>query len=281
MTPVTFSFDLEDHRANRGSAGRHADMTVRVLDFLDTVHVRGTFFVLGEVAAEHPDLVRRISDTGHEIAFHSFDHRPLTEETPDRFRELTLKGKALLEDLTGSQVIGFRAPTFSLVRSSLWVVDLLQEMEFLYSSSVLPASNPLYGFPGAPQTPFKWPNGLIELPVPVARLGRLSVPYLGGIYLRYLPKGVIRMLRRVDAKELGDNQVPWTYSHPYDFDGGERFGRVRDASLITSVLLWMNRDDRFRKLGEVLQPEAGPCFREMVQAGRFAGCPTFDAFQDA
>ena len=142
-------------------------MTREVLDFLDAREVRGTFFVVGETAEAHPELVREVAARGHEVGLHGWRHQPLTELTADAFRADAQRGKDLLEELTGAPVLGFRAPTFSLVPESRWAVDVLADTGFTYSSSVLPARSPLFGDPTLPTTPFRWPNGLVELPCPV------------------------------------------------------------------------------------------------------------------
>ncbi len=270
--PLTFSLDLEDHRADRTAPPRYPEMTRRVLDFLDEIGVTGTVFVVGEVAEAEPGLIREVARRGHEVAFHSYLHRPLTEETAARFETETQAGKALLEDLTGQAVVGFRAPVFSLTRESAWAVDTLMALGFAYSSSVLPAPHPLYGFPDAPAQPFRWPCGLLELPVPLARLGAWRLPYLGGIYLRYLPAGTVARLRARADK----GQVPWTYCHPYDFDADEPFGLIRQTPLWASVLLWLNRRNSFRKLGSLLAEDHAPPFAARIAAGAFDHCPTVD-----
>jgi len=270
-TPLTFSLDLEDHRADRTEPGRYPQVTRQILDFLDEAGVRGTVFTVGEVAEEEPDLVREVARHGHEIAFHSYHHRPLTQETRERFAAETRVGKAMLEDLTGRAVSGFRAPVFSLTNASLWAVDVLHELGFAYSSSVLPARHPLYGLPGAPDTPFRWANGLIEIPVPVARIGPWTLPYLGGIYLRYLPQGIIaRLTDRSPGKAL------WTYCHPYDFDTEEPFARLRDTPLWASILLWLHRRGSFAKMRALLQQGVAPPFAEQIAAGKFAHVPMFE-----
>jgi len=272
VTPITFSLDLEDHRADKSGPKRYPENTRKVLAFLSKRDVRGTFFVVGEVAEAEPRLIREISERGHEIAFHSHSHRPLTKSNAQEFRADAEKGRALLEDMIGKPVEGYRAPVFSLTPESRWAVDVLGELGFKYSSSVLGAANPLHGFPGVPATPFKWPNGLLEIPVPLGGIGPLKLPYLGGIYLRYLPRPVVRHLR--SKAPLG--HVPWTYCHPYDFDPNEPFGLIDGAPLWASVLLWMNRRGSFDKLEAILADGAAPPFIEQVEQGQYAGAPTHD-----
>src|SRR5262249_30199545 len=146
-------------------------------------------------------------------------HVPLPRLEPATFRAETARGRALLEDLTGAPVTGFRAPTFSLVPETRWAVDELTEMGFAYSSSVLPARSPLHAWPGQPRHPFRWPGGLVELPCPVAVVGPLANPYLGGVYFRVLPWTAVRL----GLARSHPDEVLWLYCHPYDFDPDEPF----------------------------------------------------------
>jgi len=271
--PLVFTLDLEDHRASAAQPLRYPDVTRRVLDFLAARAVRGTLFVEGRVARARPGLVRDAAAAGHEIACHSLDHTPLTQQSPAQFRGATARCKALLEDVCGRTVIGYRAPVFSLTARTAWAPRVLRELGFAYSSSVLPARNPLHGWPGAPRHPFRWPCGLIELPVPVVRIGPLSLPFLGGIYLRYLPVALSLRLLRSGAR----GPAPWIYCHPYDFDPHEPWGRIRDASWATSALLWVNRRRTFAKL-EALLRRTGPHrpFTHLLDAGAFAHLPVFE-----
>jgi len=258
---VTFTLDVEDHRPSAAAVERYPALTREVLDFLDARAVRGTFFVVGETAEAHPELVREIAARGHEIALHGWRHQPLTELTPDAFRADVARGRTLLEDLSGAPVVGFRAPTFSLVPESRWALDVLRDVGFTYSSSVLPARSPLFGDPTLPTTPFRWPNGLVELPCPVVRAGGLGVPYLGGVYLRAFPGGASSLARR----SVGRGQLLWIYCHPYDFDPDEEFWVVPDAGRLGSRLLWYNRHRTFAKVEAMLRGRAGPPLVERLR----------------
>lgn len=266
VAPLTFTLDLEDHRPDESFPLRYPTVMREVLEFLAARNVTGTIFVVGEVAQAAPELVREVAAHGHEIGLHSWRHVPITELDPETFRAETAKGRAVLEDLTGQQVEGYRAPTFSLVPASLWAVDVLAELGFTYSSSVLPAPNPLFGFPGAPRQPFLWPNGVAELPAPLAGLGRFTVPYLGGTYFRMIPWVAISAARRVfDA-----GRVPWTYIHPYDFDTEEPYWPVPDAGRL-APLLWVNRKRMFAKLDRLLARGVGAPLRERLDEARRGG----------
>ena len=150
---ITFTLDLEDHRPDEQAELRYPSVTRSILEHLAARDITGTFFVVGVVAEAEPDLVRDIAAAGHEVALHGWRHIPLVDHTPDSMRDDITRGKAFLEDLTGGPVVGYRAPTFSLVESTTWATDVLHDAGFTYSSSVLPTHNPLYGFPGAPGKP--------------------------------------------------------------------------------------------------------------------------------
>jgi polysaccharide deacetylase family protein (PEP-CTERM system associated) len=257
---VTFTLDLEDHRPSTDAPERYPALTREVLDFLDARAVRGTFFVVGECAEAHPELVREVAARGHEVGLHGWRHQPLTELTADAFRVDVQRGKDLLQDLTGTPVLGFRAPTFSLVPESRWAVDVLAETGFTYSSSVLPARSPLFGDPTLPTTPFRWRNGLVELPCPAVRAGGVGLPYLGGVYLRAIPGAASTAVRR----SVGRGQLLWIYCHPYDFDPDEEFWVVPDAGRWGSRLLWYNRRRAFAKVESVLRGRAGPPLAERL-----------------
>lgn len=266
---LTFTLDLEDHRDRRDAPARYPAITRELLPWLAELGVRGTFFVVGEVAAAAPALICEVAAAGHEVALHSYDHKPLTMITPARFRDDTLRGRALLEDLTGQPISGYRAPVFSLTPASRWAVAILAELGFSYSSSVLAAPHPLYGYAGLPSAPFQWPEGLLELPAPLARLGPWRLPYLGGFYLRYLPLPLIQWLRARAPRD----ELPWTYCHPYDFDVDEAFTPMRDAALWVSLLLWCRRRGTRLKLARLLADGCAPPFATQIARGDFAQVP--------
>ncbi len=276
---ITFTLDLEDHRKNNNDKKRYPKITHEILSLLESLEIKGTFFVVGKIVKESPELIKAIADNGHELAFHSYAHKQLQYETCEGFKEETSYGKSLLEDVTGQEVIGFRAPVFSLIETTLWVTDVLKELGFLYSSSVMPAKNPLNGFCNAPDIPFVWPNGLIEIPVPVSKLGPITIPYLGGVYLRYLPRFLVKqMIEKSGSKHL------WTYCHPYDFDHTEPFTRIEGASLLTSVILWFNRKHMQQKLEYLLTLKKGSneplTFSEQFYQGWFDQVPEFNFSKD-
>jgi len=226
--------------------------------------------VVGEVGEAHPDLVRDIASGGHELALHGWRHVVLTELDAGALAEDLRRGKAFLEDVGQTEVVGFRAPTFSLVAGTVWATDVLLEAGYTYSSSVLPARSPLYGFPGAPRDPFLWPCGLAELPVPTVGVGPWQLPYLGGTYLRILPRPLIARIHGRDARRL-----PWTYMHPYDVDTDEPYWVVPDAGWM-SPALWVGRKRLLAKLDHLGARTGafGPPLRDRLDLARIGG--TFD-----
>jgi polysaccharide deacetylase family protein (PEP-CTERM system associated) len=262
--PVTFTLDVEDYPGPDG-VPRAPRVTREILDFLDRQDARGTFFVVGELAAEQPDLVREIAARGHELGLHAWSHTALVDVDPATFRDESKRGKDVLEDLSGTEVLGFRAPTFSLVPQTAWAIDVLGELGFSYSSSVLPAKSPLYGWPGQARIPTQWPAGLTELPCPVTYVGgvaRLANPYLGGVYFRVLPWPAINY----GLKRALPGEVLWLYAHPYDFDPGEPFQQRPDLSRAKSRLLWINRSKMFDRVAKLFAlTGAGAPLRDRLQ----------------
>jgi polysaccharide deacetylase family protein (PEP-CTERM system associated) len=246
---ITFTIDLEDPTERYAPDGRYIALTQDILDLCDSLGRKATFFTIGRIAESAPQLLRNIAARGHEIAYHSHNHVSLTREQPERFKRESARDKDRLEQLTGQKVIGFRAPRFSLTPQSLWALDILGELGFRYSSSIMPTDASLFGFPDMPRVPFAWPNGMTEFPVPVATIGKYPVPYLGGIYLYSMPFFVSRLF----LSRAGAGEVLWTYTHPYDFDRDEKFARMPHTPLWISLVLWLARRRAATKICRVLK----------------------------
>jgi polysaccharide deacetylase family protein (PEP-CTERM system associated) len=269
---LIFSLDLEDHTGAYRRDGRFVSITHGILDFLDSLSITGTFFAVGKAAESCTSLIAEVARRGHEVACHSYDHTPLEKQTPVSFLNATQRAKKLLEDCIGCRVKGYRAPIFSLTEKTLWAPDLLRELGFMYSSSVLPAKNPLYGYPTAPRNPFRWSNGLIEFPCPVTDWGPVAMPFLGGIYLRYLPLPVIRMA----LNSRIDRSTPWTYCHPYDFDYQEGFSLYPGVPAWASLLLCFNRRATFSRVESLFEGATTTQFNTLTSALAHSNLPTYD-----
>lgn len=200
--------------------------TRRVLELFETHGLHATFFVLGWVAQRQPGLVKAIRNAGHEIACHGMNHRRIHTQTPGQFRQDVAEAKAMLEDLTGACVTGYRAPSYSITRRNLWALDILIEEGFTYDSSLFPIVHDLYGIPGAYPHPHRIvrPVGEIrEFPLSTLRLtlgGRsLAWPVAGGGYLRLFPGWFISWaLSRINTRE---GQPGVLYFHPWEIDPGQ------------------------------------------------------------
>jgi len=251
--PITFTFDLEDHRAGTTAPLRCREPTERILAWLGAHGARGTFFVVGDLAEREPALVRQVTDAGHELALHGLHHVPIEETGEARFLDELRRGRAILEDATGTAVAGYRAPIFSLTRRTPWAPGALAEAGFRYTSSVLPADSPLHGIAGMPRQPFRWREGPVELPCPVTGRGRLSIPFLGGVYLRYLPVPAIRAA----LHRLAADVRPWIYLHPYDLDPDEPFAVLPHAGYVTSRIVHHRRAGTVGRLDAVVRAAGG------------------------
>lgn len=216
--------ELVRHRASAGGAASVVvEGTEKLLALFARHRARGTFFVLGDVAAKHPELVRKIAAAGHEIACHGMTHRPLWALDPESFRTELRDFRAAIRSALGHDpVVGFRAPTFSLDRSTAWALRVLADEGFRYDSSVFPRRVRMYGVEGAPLGAYRPSlddparhdpqSPLVEIPVAMTTVLGHRVPVAGGFYLRALPFGfVMRSLDRV-ARE----RACILYIHPWE-----------------------------------------------------------------
>lgn len=223
--------------------------TGRVLDLFAARGVRATFFVLGWVAEKHPQLVRRIVADGHELASHGYDHTRVHQFTAEQFRADVTRTKAILEDLGGVAVRGYRAPSYSINGRNLWALDVLQETGHVYSSSIYPIHHDLYGMPEAPRFPFRFrPDGILEIPVTTVSIAGRNLPCGGGGYFRLLPYGAFRWaLQRVNR---ADRQAGLFYFHPWEVDPGQP--RVSGAPLKSRFRHYLNLDAMHGRLERLL-----------------------------
>ncbi|MBA4344271.1 MAG: polysaccharide deacetylase family protein [Methylibium sp.] len=188
----------------------------RILALLADNKTHATFFTLGWVAERYPSLVRRIVAGGHELASHGYGHERASDLTPEAFRADVSRAKALLEDLGGQPVLGYRAPSFSIGKSNLWAFDVLLETGHRYSSSVYPIQHDHYGMPDSPRFAYPVREGLLEVPVTTLRLGGRNLPSSGGGYFRLLPYALSRWL--IEQVNRRDQQSAVFYFHPWEID---------------------------------------------------------------
>jgi polysaccharide deacetylase family protein (PEP-CTERM system associated) len=194
-----------------------------LLGLLSHKRARGTFFTLGEVAAHHPFVVRRIAAEGHEIACHGDRHDAVHDLSPAEFRADIRRAKRRLEDLVGTPVIGYRAPNFSIGPRQSWAYPILMEEGFRYDSSTFPILHDRYGRPNAPRFPYGiYRSGLAwltEFPIGTARILGVNLPIGGGGYFRLSPFELIR--RGIEYVNTHDRQPVMFYFHPWELDPGQ------------------------------------------------------------
>jgi polysaccharide deacetylase family protein (PEP-CTERM system associated) len=193
--------------------------TTRLLRLLADHNVAATFFVLGWIAERYPGLVRQIAAAGHEIASHGYGHTMVYRQTREAFRDDIRRAKDLLETITGKPVAGYRAPSFSITRDSLWAIDILHECGYRYDSSIFPTSfHNRYGFSGGSDGIMAFDNGLLEVPISTYRMGALRLPLGGGGYFRLLPYAYFKFFfERLNRQ--GKSFV--FYLHPWEIDPGQ------------------------------------------------------------
>jgi polysaccharide deacetylase family protein (PEP-CTERM system associated) len=254
------SWDYMEWRVARGVA--------RLLELLDRHRATATFFVLGWVAERQPDVVQAIASAGHEVASHGWDHRRLARQTPGEFRDSVRRTKDVLQQLTGRVVLGFRAPSFSIIPGREWALDILIEEGYGYDSSLFPVRRPGYGYPRGKRDPYCLvrPAGrLVEVPPTTLRRLGVNLPAAGGAYLRLLPYELTRAAVR-DCERRG--QPATIYVHPWELDPGHPRLAVG----------WVTRLRHYGRLNHVY-----PRLERLLSEFRFssiAGRSTVDAMQE-
>jgi len=281
------SVDVEEYyhaaifrRGTSGRGPRHFESRVeesvdRLLALLNEHRARGTFFVLGEVAALHPAMVRTIAAAGHEIGCHSDRHEDVSAQSPGEFRADTRQAKARIEDAVGEAVIGYRAPNFSIGPAQSWAYQVLLEEGFRYDSSTHPIVHDRYGQPDAPRFPHEiyrdGSGSLTEFPIGTVRLLGLNLPIGGGGFFRLLPGALTRLgIERVNAAE---RRPVMFYLHPWELDPGQprpamawryRFrhyvGLEKEAAKLSALLARF----RFGTAREVLEAQGDEARRVSV-----------------
>jgi polysaccharide deacetylase family protein (PEP-CTERM system associated) len=214
--------------------------TQKLLELFASRDTSATFFVLGWVAERFPSLVKDIVAQGHEVASHGYSHQLVYRQSPEVFRDETAKSKALLEDITGKPVHGYRAASYSITSESLWALDILAELGFEYDSSIFPVYHDRYGMPSAPATIHRAisPSGgeLLEFPLTVAKISKWRLPVAGGGYFRLYPYWLSRALLRKSQRDL--DQAFIFYLHPREVDPGQP--RVENASRLSRFRHYQN-----------------------------------------
>jgi polysaccharide deacetylase family protein (PEP-CTERM system associated) len=268
-----FTVDLEDWFQGLTGTNPHPEKweslesrvesnTDRLLALLAKHDVRATFFVLGRVAARHPDLIRRVDAAGHEIGVHGYWHSYVNKLSPQEFAAELDCTLDVLRPLVHKPILGHRAPYFSIDSSSLWALDVLEDRGFGYDSSFFPTRNQLYGYPDAPRFRHRpATNGLVEFPVSTARWAGMNWPIGGGFYVRALPYVVVRQgIRQINRQ----GQPAILYVHPWELDTGQRYSQVTARERITH---YHGRRKLEAKLGRLFSEFEFTSLRHLLEKG--------------
>ncbi len=250
--------------------------TTRLLDIFDAYGVRGTFFVLGWVAERFPDLVKKIAGRKHEIASHGYAHRLVYDQTPAAFREDIRRAKRLLEDASGQQVFGYRAPSYSITPRSLWALDVLVEEGYRYDSSIFPIRHDRYGIAVSQRQPYRVDRqhgSLVEFPGSTTRVGPVNLPIAGGGYFRVLPYRWTQWgISRVNHLE---RRAVVFYLHPWEIDPEQprlaagrlgTFRHYRNLALTESRLRQLLSDFKFGTMQALLRDTQAPIDANQAQS---------------
>jgi polysaccharide deacetylase family protein (PEP-CTERM system associated) len=218
-----------------------------ILDMLDEHDTKATFFTLGWVAERFPNVVRRIVNNGHELASHGYGHERVSDQTPDSFFADINIAKLILEDISGTEVRGYRAPSFSIGEKNLWAFETLEKAGYHYSSSIYPIHHDHYGMPNAPRHAHRIGN-LLEIPATTVRFFNRNWPASGGGYFRLIPYELSRwMIRRVNSV---DQLSAVFYFHPWEIDAGQP--RINGIGAKTRFRHYVNIDRMENRLHRLL-----------------------------
>lgn len=221
----------------------------RILKLLGEEQTKATFFTLGWVAERYPQMVRRIVSEGHELASHGYGHQRASDLTEAEFFHDVSHAKALLEDIGGQAVQGYRAPSFSIGTGNLWALDTLLRAGYRYSSSIYPVKHDHYGMPDAPRFAHQIRDGLMEVPPTTLRLFNRNLPSSGGGYFRLLPYALSRwMLQQVNQR---DAESAIFYFHPWEIDPGQP--RVSGIDMKTRFRHYVNIGRTEQRLARLLK----------------------------
>ncbi len=224
--------------------------TEKLLELLATKRVQATFFILGWVAERYPSLVRQIASAGHEVASHGYAHELITSQTPVVFREDIRKAKAILESILSMPVLGYRAPSFSITKDTMWATQVLVEEGYTYDSSIFPVVHDRYGVPSAnPELhQLSTASGLLwEVPPSTVKCLGVRLPVAGGGYFRLYPYPVLRALLR---KLEGEGASLVMYMHPWEFDPDQP---RMEGSVVSRIRHYLNLDKTEGRMRALLE----------------------------
>jgi polysaccharide deacetylase family protein (PEP-CTERM system associated) len=277
ITPIVnaMTVDVEDYfqvsalaphidRANWNAIPCRVERNMDVLlNMFKENSTHATFFVLGWIAERYPNMVKRIVTEGHELASHGYGHLRATDQSPNEFLEDIGRAKKILEDISGIEVRGYRAPSFSIGSTNPWAFDCLLSAGYRYSSSVYPVQHDHYGMPDAPRFPYYSREGLLEIPITTARSFGRNFPAGGGGYFRFLPYAASKFV--INKVNRDDRRPAIFYMHPWEVDPEQpripgvslktRFRHYVNLARTESRLQQLTRDFRWDRVDRAFQAD--------------------------
>ncbi|BCO19942.1 DUF3473 domain-containing protein [Alteromonas sp. McT4-15] len=223
--------------------------THRLLDLFAENNVKSTFFTLGWVAKRCPDVIKRIVDEGHELASHGLEHQRATTMSQSQFKEDVYASKSILEDVGGTAIKGYRAPSFSVNDSNTWVYDVLVEQGFVYSSSTYPIEHDLYGVPQWPRFKYERKEGITEIPIPTIRKKGTNVGIGGGGFYRLYPYWLSK--KRIMAFMEAESAPYSFYFHPWEIDPDQPY--IKEANWRSKFRHYINLSRMESKIEKLLK----------------------------
>jgi polysaccharide deacetylase family protein (PEP-CTERM system associated) len=223
--------------------------TAVCLELLEETGVKATFFIVGRIAYDIPELVKQIAKAGHEIGCHNYEHVRLFGTNKKDFTEKISIAKAKLEDISGQKVLGYRAPEFSITSKTLWAVDALRETGFVYDSSVYPVGmHDVYGIKNAEPVIYRFENGLIEFPMATSVVLGKRIPFGGGGYFRLYPLWLTgRFLSKINKQ----GHACMIYMHPYEI--GPEIPKITELSAYRKFRHYYNCKNGTRRVKKLLR----------------------------
>jgi polysaccharide deacetylase family protein (PEP-CTERM system associated) len=243
---------------------RVVENTRKITAILDEQNVKATFFILGWIAERFPDMVKQLADNGHEIATHGYSHQMVYTQTKAAFEEDLVKSIEVLENISGKKIIGYRAPTYSIIEESFWAFDILIRHNLLYDSSIFPIMHDRYGVPDGERFPHRIERGngqsIIEFPLSTLRFWKWNFPIAGGGYLRLFPYWFLKKSLQWINKQEKSSII---YLHPWELDPEQP--RIPNIPSITRFRHYINLRSTATKLRNLIRDFEFVPIRDILQ----------------
>ena len=253
---IVLTIDMEDwfhsldyNPSNWSNYQRRIDYsTKKILDLMAEKKSKATFFVLGDVAVNHPNLIKQIYIAGHEIGSHGFYHKFIYQQNKEEFRNDLKKSINILSDIIGDKIVTYRAPYFSIIKKSFWAFDILREEGIKIDSSIFPVINHRYGVPDNPRLPYQLSNGLWEWPITTYKTFLGNFPFAGGVYFRFLPISFTKFFLASLSKK---NEPILMYFHPWEFDPEQP--KLKNLPVFLKLRHYYNLRNNYIRLNRLLE----------------------------